>query len=252
MPKLALRLSYLGCAYHGCQRQKNALSIQQVLEDAIEDLTGHKTVLSGYGRTDAGVHARTYIASCTLDTSIPLVRLPGALNARLPRDVVVHSAHAVPDAFDARLSCICKEYTYDIHNAQTRDPFLINRAWFYPQSLDVSAMQRAAAHFVGKQDFAAVKSEGSPVRSTVRTIHYCQVSQSGALVSVRVCADGFLYNMVRAITGTLVYCGIGKLSPDDIPAILQSGDRTQAGPTAPPDGLYLSKLQYGMEDLDVC
>ena len=175
MAKIALRLSYLGTAYHGWQRQKNALTVQQVLEDAIRDLTGQKTALSGCGRTDAGVHARTYVASCRLETGIPLSRFPAALNARLPRDVVVHSATAVPDDFDARFSCKSKEYTYLIHNSRTRDPFLTARAWFYPQPLDIAAMQRASGAFVGRQDFAAVKSEGTPVKSTVREIYYCEV-----------------------------------------------------------------------------
>lgn len=251
MAKIALRLSYLGADYHGWQRQKNALSVQQVLEDAIFDLTGQKTALSGCGRTDAGVHARTYVASCRLETGIPLSRLPAALNARLPRDIVVHRAHAVPDGFDARFSCKSKEYTYLIHNSRTRDPFLTGRAWFYPQPLDVGAMRRAARAFVGRQDFAAVRNEGTPVKSTVREIFYCEVERrEGGIVAVRVCADGFLYNMVRAITGTLVYCGIGKISPDDMKAILLRGRRESAGPTAPPDGLYMTALTYGMEELD--
>ena len=251
MAKIALRLSYLGTAYHGWQRQKNAMTVQQVLEDAVRDLTGQKIALSGCGRTDAGVHARTYVASCRLETGIPLERFPAALNARLPRDVVVHRALAVPDDFDARFSCRCKEYTYLIHNSRTRDPFLTSRAWFYPQPLDIEAMQRASRAFVGRQDFAAVKSEGTPVKSTVREIYYCEVEpQNGNIVAVRVCADGFLYNMVRAITGTLVYCGIGKIDPADMKAILHSGRRESAGPTAPPDGLYMTALTYGMEALD--
>ena len=165
--------------------------------------------------------------------------------------MVVHRALAVPDDFDARFSCRCKEYTYLIHNSRTRDPFLTSRAWFYPQPLDIAAMQRASRAFVGRQDFAAVKSEGTPVKSTVREIYYCEVEpQNGNIVAVRVCADGFLYNMVRAITGTLVYCGIGKIDPADMKAILHSGRRESAGPTAPPDGLYMTALTYGMEALD--
>lgn len=251
MEKIALRLSYLGTAYHGWQRQKNALCVQQVLEDALEDLTGSKTVLSGCGRTDAGVHARTYVASCRLETGIPPARLPAALNARLPRDIVVHAALAVPQDFDARFSCRRKEYTYLIHNSRTRDPFLADRAWFYPQPLDVQAMAQAARAFVGRQDFAAVRSEGTPVKSTVREVFYCTAERrEGGIVAVRVCADGFLYNMVRAITGTLVYCGIGKIDPRDVQGILRSGRRESAGPTAPPDGLYMTALWYGMEELD--
>ncbi len=251
MAIIALRLSYLGAAYHGWQRQKNALAVQQVLEDSIAALTGKHVTLSGCGRTDAGVHARTYVASCALDTGIPMDRLPAAINARLPQDIVVHRAVRAPDGFDARFSCKSKEYTYLIHNSRTRDPFLTDRAWFYPQKLDTDAMRRAARAFVGRQDFAAVKSEGTPVKSTVREIYYCEVEErAGNIVAVRVCADGFLYNMVRAITGTLVYCGIGKINPGDVVSILRSGQRESAGPTAPPGGLYLTALTYGMEDID--
>lgn len=247
---IALVLSYYGAAYHGWQRQNNGMTIQELLETAVEKNCGVPTYVSGCGRTDAGVHARYYVASMHLDTSIPMDRLPAALNARLPYDVVVHKAVVVPEAFDARFSCVCKEYTYVIHNARTRDPFTVDRAYFYSRPLDAEAMNRAARHFVGKQDFAAVKNEGTPVKSTVRTIHYCKVERQGDRIYIRVCADGFLYNMVRSIAGTLIYCGVGKIAPEDIPAILASGDREQAGPTAPACGLYMSALTYNMEALD--
>ena len=249
--KTALVLSYLGRDYHGWQRQNNALTIQQLIEDAWLKTCGFPAYLSGCGRTDAGVHAKYYVASTDAPTTIPLSRLPAALNARLPEGVVIHRAVAVEDSFDARFSCVKKEYTYLIHNGRTRDPFFTDRAWFYPQKLDVDAMERAARDLVGKQDFAAVKNEGTPVKSTVRTIFYCHVERRGGeMIAIRVCADGFLYNMVRAITGTLVYVGIGKIAPDGIPAILQSRDRLRAGPTAPPCGLYMTALDYQREELD--
>jgi tRNA pseudouridine38-40 synthase len=248
--KIALVLSYYGAAYHGWQRQNNGMTIQELVETAVEKTCGKPTYVSGVGRTDAGVHAKYYVASMELDTSIPMERLPAALNARLPYDVVIHKAVQVPDDFDARFSCVCKEYTYVIHNARTRDPFTVDRAYFYSRPLDADAMHRAAQHFVGKQDFAAVKNEGTPVKSTVRTIHYCNVERKGDRIYIRVCADGFLYNMVRSIAGTLIYCGVGKIAPDAIPAILASGDREQAGPTVPACGLYMSALTYNMEALD--
>lgn len=249
--KTALILSYLGADYHGWQRQNNAMAIQQLIEEAWEKTCGTPCTLSGCGRTDAGVHAKYYVASTAAATTIPLERLPMALNARLPEAVVIHRAVAVEDSFDARFSCVCKEYTYLIHNSRTRDPFYTDRAWFYPQPLNVAAMARAAEDFVGRQDFAAVHNEGTPVKSTVRTVYYCKVeARPGNLVAIRICADGFLYNMVRAITGTLVYVGIGKIAPDGIPAILQKGDREAAGPTAPPCGLYMTALTYEREELD--
>ena len=249
--KTALVLSYLGTDYHGWQRQNNALTIQQLMEEAWEKTCGRAVYISGCGRTDAGVHAKYYVCSVDHVSSIPPERLPLALNARLPDAVVVRKAVLVPDDFDARFSCVSKEYTYLIHNSRVWDPFSVRRAWAYPQPLNVEAMRRAAGDFVGKHDFAAVKNEGTPVKSTVRTIFYCQVEERpGNIVAIRVCADGFLYNMVRAIAGTLVYVGIGKIPPDGIPPILDSRDRLAAGPTAPPMGLYMTALNYQMEELD--
>ena len=249
--KTALVLSYLGTDYHGWQRQNNALTIQQLMEEAWEKTCGRAVYISGCGRTDAGVHAKYYVCSVDHVSSIPPERLPLALNARLPDAVVVRKAVLMPDDFDARFSCVSKEYTYLIHNSRVRDPFSVRRAWAYPQPLNVEAMRRAAGDFVGKHDFAAVKNEGTPVKSTVRTIFYCQVEERpGDIVAIRVCADGFLYNMVRAIAGTLVYVGIGKIPPDGIPPILASRDRLAAGLTAPPMGLYMTALNYQMEELD--
>ncbi len=248
--KKALVLSYLGSNYHGWQRQKNAATIQQTVEEAIERLTGKSVYVSGCGRTDAGVHARYYVASVELDTTIPDERMPAALNAHLPEDIAVHKCVTVPDNFDARFSCISKEYTYVIHNSRTRNPFLKNQACFYPQQLDAEAMNEAAKYIVGKHDFAALKSEGTPVKSTVRTVLECSAERDGDIVRIKARADGFLYNMVRTIAGTLMYVGIGKLRPEDIPRVIESKDREQAGPTALACGLYMTSVCYGMEELD--
>jgi tRNA pseudouridine38-40 synthase len=240
----------LGTDFHGWQRQANAPTVQQAMETAIYKASGKAVYLSGCGRTDAGVHASYYVASCMLDAAIPMLRLPAALNAYLPDSVAVRRAVAVPDDFDARFSCISKEYTYLILNQPVRDPFWRRRAGFYGRPLDIAAMSAAAKVFEGQHDFAALMSAGSPVKSTVRRIFYCTVTADGPMIRIAVRADGFLYNMVRAITGTLIYCGVGKLTPADVAEILQSGDRRRAGPTAPPEGLYLSALTYGMEELD--
>jgi len=248
--KKALVLSYLGTAYHGWQRQNNAATVQQTVEEAFERLTGQKVYVSGCGRTDAGVHARYYVASVEVDTNIPDERLPAALNAHLPMDISVKKCVTVAEDFDARFSCISKEYTYVIHNSRQRDPFLVDRACFYPQHLDEKAMAEAAKHIVGKHDFAALKSEGTPVKSTVRTVLDCRVWREGDTVCISARADGFLYNMVRTIAGTLMYVGIGKIKPREIPAIIESKDRELAGPTAPACGLYMTSVCYGMEELD--
>lgn len=246
----ALLLSYLGTAYSGWQRQKNAMTVQQRLEEAIEKTCEARVSLSGCGRTDAGVHARVYVANAVLPTGIPTDRLPFALNARLPEDIVVSRALYVPDGFDSRFSCKSKAYTYHIDNQRVRDPFHTGRAYFYSRPLDIEAMRAGARHFVGEQDFAAVMSRGSPVKSTVREIYSCEIMGGAGRVAIRVSANGFLYNMVRAISGTLVYVGIGKLRPDEVRSALLSGDRERAGPTLPPDGLYLTDLHYGVEEID--
>ena len=247
---IAFRLAYLGTAYHGWQYQNNAITVQQVLQQAIGKATGCQVSLSGVGRTDAGVHARIYVANARMATSIPLDKLPLAISAYLPPDISVSRAVEVPWDFDARFQCQKKEYTYLIHNSRVRDPFYHNRAYFCPSRLDYDAIAEAAPYFEGKQDFAAVRSEGTPVRSTVRTMYYCRTEKEGDLISIRVCADGFLYNMARAISGTLLYCGLHKIEPRKIPEILASRDRERAGPTAPACGLYMTALTYGMEELD--
>lgn len=241
---IALILSYDGTAYHGWQIQKNAISVQETVTKAIRSLLGQEIALSGVGRTDAGVHARRYVANFHADCGIPMERLPLALNARLPMDIAVSGAVLVPDSFDARFQCTRKEYTYLICPGRIRDPFEVHRSYFYPYPLDVDAMERGAQYFVGRQDFAAVRSVGTPVKSTVREIFYCHADRFGPLIRIRVCADGFLYNMVRAISGTLLYVGQGKIAPEDVSAILASCDREQAGPTLPPHGLFMSRLWY--------
>ena len=244
MRNIALFLKYDGSAYHGWQVQKNARSVAQTLEEAAAAVVGHKVHLTGCGRTDAGVHARVYVANFRTDSSIPCDRLPYALNTHLPDDIVVYDASPVHDGFNAIGSCVRKEYTYQIYNSHIRDPFFVHRAWFYPKHLDEHIMQEAAAQFVGTHDFAAVRSVGTDVKSTVRTVHHFEVERQGDLILLRICANGFLYNMARAMTGTVVYAAEGKIAPEDIGTILQSGNRTAAGPTVPPGGLYLTQLWY--------
>ena len=241
---IALRLSYTGTAYHGWQVQKNAVSVAETLEKALSFVVNHPVKVTGAGRTDAVVHARTYVANFRTTSAIPLERLPLAVNTRLPDDIVVSKATLVPDDFNAIGSCLKKEYTYRIYNSRIRDPFYVNRVWFYPRHLDESIMAAAAAQFVGTHDFAAVRSLGTPVRSTVRTVYYYEVEREGDLIRLRVCANGFLYNMARAMAGTVVYAAEGKIAPDAIGALLKSGNRTAAGPTVPPGGLYLTRLWY--------
>ena len=250
---IALTLMYNGTAYHGRQVQKNAVSVAQTLEQALSTVVGHPVKCTGAGRTDAGVHAEVYVANFRTSSSIPVEKLPLAVNTRLPNDIVVVRAVQVPDSFNAIGSCLKKEYTYRIYNSRLGNPFFVDRAWFYPRRLDEEIMARAAAQFVGTHDFRAVRSVGTETKTTVRTVHYFDVSRQGNLIECRVCANGFLYNMVRAMVGTAVYAAEGKLRPEDIPQILDSGNRTLAGPTVPPGGLYMTRLWYpeqalGMDD----
>ena len=244
MRNIALFLKYEGTAYHGWQTQKNDVTVEQTLEEAAAKIVGHPVKMTGCGRTDAGVHARVYVANFRTDARIPTDRIPYALNTHLPDDIAVTGAMEVPERFNAIGSCVKKEYTYLIYNSHIRDPFYVNRAWLYPKHLDEAVMQRAGQQFVGTHDFAAVRSVGTDVKSTVRTVYYYEVERQGNLISLRVCANGFLYNMARAMAGTVVYAAEGKFPPEEIGEILRRGDRTAAGPTVPPGGLYMTKLWY--------
>ena len=244
MRNIALFLKYKGTAYHGWQVQKNACTVAQTLEEAAACVVGHKVHMTGCGRTDAGVHARVYVANFRTESRIPTDRLPYALNTHLPEDIVVYEAHEMPEHFNSIGSCTKKEYTYLIYNSRIRDPFYVNRAWFYPKHLDEKIMQAAASQFVGTHDFAAVRSLGTDVKSTIRTVHHFEVERDGDLIYCRICANGFLYNMARAMTGTVIYAAEGKINPNEIGALLESGNRTAAGPTVPAGGLYMTQLWY--------
>ena len=248
MRNIALTLRYLGTAYHGWQVQKNDITVGQTLEKAAAMVVGHKVHITGCGRTDAGVHAKVYVANFRTDARIPVDRIPYAFNTHLPGDIVVTGAMEVHDGFNAIGSCVKKEYTYLIYNSPIKDPFYVNRAWFYPKHLDEAVMQRAAQQFVGTHDFAAVRSVGTEVKSTVRTVYHYEVERDGDLISLRVCANGFLYNMVRIIVGTLLRVNEGKISLDQVRRALEERNRSLAGITAPACGLYLDEVFYMRPD----
>ena len=241
---IALRLRYDGTAYHGWQVQKTVPSVCETVERALTRLCGHEVKAVGCGRTDAGVHALRYCANFRTASTIPADRFPQAANTYLPDDICVTDAAEAPEGFNAILSCVKKEYTYRIFNSRLRDPFLRHRAYFYPSPLREDRMRRAAEMFVGTHDFAAVRSVGTETKTTVRTVHWFTAERRGEELFLRVCADGFLYNMVRAMVGTLLYVSEGKLEPEDIPVLLERGDRGLAGPTVPPEGLYMSGVWY--------
>ncbi|MBQ7624631.1 MAG: tRNA pseudouridine synthase A, partial [Clostridia bacterium] len=177
-------------------------------------------------------------------------KLPFALNAHLPPSVVVRRTISVPDDFDARFSCKKKEYTYIIDNGAFPDPLKLGYASYVKRRLDTERMAAGAAYLLGEHDFSAFRCEGSNVKTTVRTLYTCGVSQDGDVIRIKTSADGFLYNMVRNIAGTLIYVGLSKFEPRDVERILFSCDRKEAGPCAPPQGLYMTALYYGTEGLD--
>lgn len=244
MKNIALRLRYDGSRYHGWQVQNNAITVAQTMEEALAKVCGERVKLTGCGRTDAGVHALRYCANFHSDCTVPVDRLPLAVNSRLPDDIAVVDAVEVPDDFNAIGSCVKKEYVYKILNSRIPDPFLADRVCFYPQRLDISLMQAAARAFEGTHDFKAVRSEGTQTKTTVRTVYWCRAEKDGDLITVSICANGFLYNMCRAMVGTMVYASYGKLIPEEIPALLEKRDRRLTGPTMPPQGLYLNRVWY--------
>ena len=244
MRNIALRLRYDGSAYHGWQVQKSEITVGETLEIALTKTCSHPVKVVGCGRTDAGVHALRYCANFKTDSRIPIDRIPLAVNSRLPMDIAVTDAVEAPEDFNAILSCEKKEYTYKILNSNIRDPFMHNRVCFYPSPLDFDRLYRAGKAFEGTHDFAAVRSVGTETKTTVRTVFWCDTELIDGLICIRICADGFLYNMARAIVGTMVYAAHEKLNPEDIPALLETGDRRLTGPTMPPQGLYMSRIWY--------
>ncbi len=251
--KLLMYLAYDGAEFCGYQAQQNGYSVQQALGEGALALFGHSCDITGCSRTDSGVHARMFCATVTahgsdaLETTVPVERIPRALNIHLPDALSVWQAQWVPTGFHPRYDVSSKEYVYRILNAEARDPFERGRAWHYPRRISDAAladMQVAAEAFVGKRDFAACMAAGSHVRSTVRHVLSASVCREGDVISFRVRADGFLYNMVRIMTGTLIEVAEGHIPASDLPARLLSLDRTAFGRTAPAAGLYLDRVFY--------
>ncbi|MBR2473433.1 MAG: tRNA pseudouridine(38-40) synthase TruA [Clostridia bacterium] len=245
--KYLIKIAYNGANYCGWQVQKNGVSVQGEMCRAAKEIFGDGVKVTGCSRTDSGVHAREYF--CTLETlsSAPVIpenQLPRALNRYLSEDITVFSAKAVDKSFHARYDVKEKTYEYVFDNGEQRDPFLFGRAWHIPKRLDEAKMNAAAKCFIGEYDFSAFMASGSSVTDTVRHVTGAEVTREGDKVIFRVTANGFLYNMVRIMAGTLRDVSIGKLAVGDIKSIILGGDRKKAGLTAPPDGLYLIKVVY--------
>ncbi len=240
-----IKLSYDGAAYHGWQIQENALTVQQVFQEALQKITGLTEDIKACSRTDTGVHAREFCVSLKTESPIAPERLLAALNHYLPEDVAVRSVEPVPLDFHARYSCKGKEYVYQIWNHPVRDPFLKGRALHYWYPIDEELLNRAAVHYLGAHDFSSFCTLDRREKGDLtRTVFTSKVERAGDLVTFTVAADGFLYNMVRIMVGTLLRVQQGKFSPEDIPSILAAKDRKAAGPTAPACGLYLNRVFY--------
>ncbi len=251
--KILLTLSYLGTDLCGYQVQPKGRTVQGELNTATKALFGFDCDVTGCSRTDAGVHANTFCAAVTrkgerdIETSIDVSRIPVAMNAHLPRDIAVREARWVDNDFHPRYDVKYKEYVYRIYNSSTRSPIESGRAWHIPHLFDdvaIDKMKAAADQYVGIHDFSAFMASGSTVESTVRDVKYAEVIKQGDVIEFKVAADGFLYNMVRIMTGTLVAVGQGKINPEDIEKIIESRDRKKAGMTAPAEGLYLNRVVY--------
>ena len=242
---LLLTISYDGKCFHGWQIQQNALTVQEVFQAALAKIIGDSFDVKGCSRTDSGVHANMYCVSVKTAHPIPCERLKAALNRWLPLSVAVLGCREVGADFHARYSCKSKEYVYKIWNAQVRSPFLDGYALHYRYPLDERLLNEAAQAYVGLHDFTSFctpdKREQGDLRRNV--LHF-SVTRDGDMVTMRVEADGFLYNMVRIMVGTLLRIAQGKIAPYGIPAIIERRDRQFAGPTAPPCGLYLNKVKY--------
>ncbi len=245
MRNLLFKASFEGSSFHGWQQQDNAVSVQGELKSAFKRLTGEEPNIIGCSRTDAGVHANEYYFSVKTDSTIPCESFPVALmSAKLPGEIAIYSCTEVSESFNARFDSVKKEYVYVFENTSVPSPFNYKRAFNYKYPMDVDLMNEAAAGFVGEHDFSAFCAAGAQVKSKVRTIYSASVERDGNKVIFRVCGNGFLYNMVRIMAGTLLYVCCGKITPEEIPQIIESKDRTRAGITAPPDGLYLNKVYF--------
>jgi tRNA pseudouridine38-40 synthase len=244
MRNIKLTIAYDGTAYHGFQRQLNAIGIQQVLEDRLAKVFGHNFRIHMAGRTDSGVHAYGQVVNFKTTGTIPVERIAIASRSLLPYDIVVLSAEEVSDEFDAQYSAKSKIYVYKIYQHTVPNPFLRNLVWTIPHTLDVAAMKEAAQQIIGTHDFSAFRASGGPPVSPIRTIMEVECQLQDRVLELSFWGNGFLYHMVRNLTGSLVNVGLGKSSVEHFKAILEGKDRKKAGATAPAHGLYLKEVFY--------
>lgn len=242
---ILITISYDGKNYHGWQIQNNAITVQEVFQKALTDVVGEYYDLKGCSRTDSGVHANMYCISVKISHPIPAERLKPALNRYLPDSIVCLDSKEVPIDFHARYNCKTKQYIYKIWNSDTPNPFLSGYALHYRYPIDVNLLNKASQHYVGKHDFTSFCTlDKREMGDFTRNVKMFSVDRQGDLVTMTVEADGFLYNMVRIMVGTMLEVSQGKIQPESIQDIIHKKDRNFAGPTAPACGLYLNKVNY--------
>ena len=244
MRNIKLTIEYDGKEFNGWQKQPNKLNIQGEIERAIKDITGEKVELIASGRTDAGVHSLGQVANFKTKSTIPVEKIPIALNTKLKRSIRILNAEEVEERFHSRYNCKKKTYRYIINNSENGTAIYRNLEYNYSQKLDVEKMNKAAKEFIGEHDFKGFKASGTSSKNSIRIIYGAKVYQKNDRIIIELTGNGFLYNMVRIIAGTLIEVGIGKIQPDEISKIIESGDRQKAGKTLPPNGLYLVSVQY--------
>ncbi|MEI3336682.1 MAG: tRNA pseudouridine(38-40) synthase TruA [Clostridium sp.] len=244
MRNVKLTIEYDGTNYCGWQKQNNEKTIQEEIEKAIYKAVGEVVEVIGSSRTDAGVHARGMVANFKTNATIPFDRFKYAINDKLPDDIAIIESEEVSEDFHARYDSKGKTYCYSIINRQQKPAIGRNYVYHFKWDLDIEKMREACKHFIGKHDFKAFRSLGSSVKTTERTIKELYIESEGEKINIFITADGFLYNMVRIIVGTLLKVGRGKIPVEDIEKIILLGDRKKAGPCVPAQGLILEKVYY--------
>lgn len=244
MRNIKLTIEYDGKDFNGWQKQPNKLNIQGEIERAIYNITKEEVDLIGSGRTDAGVHALGQVANFKTNSQISIEKLPLAINSQLKNSIVIKEAEEVNERFHSRYNAKRKTYRYIINNSKCGTAIYRNLEYSYPFKLDAEKMKQASKYFEGEHDFKAFKSSGTSSKNSVRTIYKAIVKQEGEKIIIELTGNGFLYNMVRIISGTLLDVGLGKIQPEEIPEVIESKDRQRAGKTLPAHGLYLVEVKY--------
>ena len=244
MRNIKLTIEYDGKEFNGWQKQPNKLNIQGEIERAIEEITGEQVDLYGSGRTDAGVHSLGQVANFKTNSKLPIEKVAIAINSKLKKSIRIKKAEEVSENFHSRYNCHKKKYRYIINNSSQGSAIYRGLEYHVSQKLNVEEMKKAIKFFEGEHDFKAFKASGTSSKSSVRTIYNAELKQNGERIIIELTGNGFLYNMVRIISGTLLEVGLGNIKAEDIPNIIESKDRKMAGKTLPPHGLYLVEVMY--------